>query len=632
MKQAGQPRRQPVELPVPVDVLNLLPMAVYATDAGGFVTYANHAAAELAGREPNIGVDRWSVLWRMYDMNGVLLAPEACPLAEAILAGRVVRGARIFGERPDGQRVLVQSYPAPIHDANGQLTGALNVLVELAGSGIAVEESVHLRRAEKAAWQLAAIVASSDDAIISKNLDGTITSWNAGAERLFGYTADEALGQSISIIYPDGHKAAFRDVLDRIRAGERIEHYETIRQRKDGSLVDISLTVSPVRDLDDKIIGASKIARDITDRMRSEDAILQHAREQSALYRLTDVLYHAGPIEDAFKAALEAIAVALKCERASILMFDATGTMNFVAWHGLSEEYRRAVAGHSPWQAGEANAEPITVENVEKAADLTELLPVLRAENIGSLAFVPVSASGGVVGKFMVYYDQPHSFTRHEMEVAQSIARQLGFGMERTRAEQQRDLLVAELSHRVKNTLANVLSIAQQTFRRSDSREKASFEGRILAMAQTHTRLAESSWAGVPFITMLRDELGPLHNPDTVSLSGPPVTLEARAAVLLGMAFHELATNAVRFGALSTKEGRVAITWSVKGGSLTVEWVETGGPPVTPPRRKGFGRLMLERALASDLGSSVKLEFAPAGVRCSITLPIRQQVAEGSRW
>jgi PAS domain S-box-containing protein len=145
-----------------------------------------------------------------------------------------------------------------------------------------------LRESEERSRWLASIVESSDDAIISKNLNGIITSWNKGAERIFGYLAEEVIGKPILILIPPDRHSEEPTILDRIRRGERVDHYETVRQRKDGSLIDISLTVSPIRDKDGKIIGASKIARDISGRKRSEAQITILARE--AEHRVKNLL------------------------------------------------------------------------------------------------------------------------------------------------------------------------------------------------------------------------------------------------------------------------------------------------------------------------------------------------------
>src|SRR5918912_2942625 len=123
---------------------------------------------------------------------------------------------------------------------------------------------------EVAPYWLAAIVESAEDAVVTKTLDGVITSWNKGAERVFGYTAEEAIGRSVTMLIPEDHPDEEPSIIARLRAGERIEHYETVRVRKDGTLIDISLTVSPIRDSRGRIIGASKIARDITARKRAE--------------------------------------------------------------------------------------------------------------------------------------------------------------------------------------------------------------------------------------------------------------------------------------------------------------------------------------------------------------------------
>jgi PAS domain S-box-containing protein len=142
-----------------------------------------------------------------------------------------------------------------------------------------VEDVSEKRRAQEVRARLAAVVDSSDDAIISKTLDGIITSWNAGAERIFGYTAEETIGKPINLLIPEDRPNEEPAILERLKRGERVDHYETVRRRKDGSLLDISLTISPIRSADGKIIGASKIGRDITDRKRHEAAFQEEMRQ-----------------------------------------------------------------------------------------------------------------------------------------------------------------------------------------------------------------------------------------------------------------------------------------------------------------------------------------------------------------
>lgn len=365
--------------------MDALPVAVYATDTEGRLTYFNAAAAKLSGRTPQIGTDQWCVTWKLFRADGTPLEHDACPMAKVLKGESVSEGGEYVAERPDGTRFWFTPYPALLRDAEGRVIGGLNLLVEITERKMALQESeerfraivettpecvkviardgtvLHMnsagldmvgaesakdvvnknvydliapedreryrhfnenicdgkkeslafdivglrgsrhhmetyaapfkrpngataqiavtrdvgerRRMERAALLLSAIVDSSDDAIISKDLTGIITSWNKGAERLFGYTADETIGRSVLIIIPPDRFHEEPKILDQLRRGQKVDHFETIRRRKDGTLVDISLTISPIRDAHGKIIGASKIARDITSRKRVEAAL-----------------------------------------------------------------------------------------------------------------------------------------------------------------------------------------------------------------------------------------------------------------------------------------------------------------------------------------------------------------------
>jgi len=613
-------------------VLEAMPVAVYAVATDGLLTYANAAAARCFGSRPALGIDRWCLAARLFRVDGSTLPGEELPIAQLVRGQREFTDLRALIERPDGARALIEFRPVPILNRDGAVAGAVETVIEHGAKALRADDedgTLWHQRADQFAQQIAAIVESSDDAIISTDLAGKLTSWNAGAERLLGYTADEAIGQGVELIYPEGHKEDALLVLERIRRGERIDHYETIRRRRDGTLIDISLTVSPVRDLDGNIIGASKIARDITDRRRVEEEILQHSREQAALYRLTDALFHLAPMPEVFDASIDAISQALGCDRAAVGLFDTAGALGFVAKRGLSEAGLAAVAAHCPWRPADSNAAPVVVPDLDAAPGFEGMTAALHAESVRALALVPIATSAGVEGGLLISYSRARPFTQHEIDVALSISRQIGFGIERARAEKQRDLLVVELSHRVKNTLANVLAIAQQTFRGGDEQRRQKFEGRILALGQTHTRLAEASWSGVSFDTILRDELGPYRDTDdgSIRLEGPSVTLKPRAAVMLGMAFHELATNASKYGALSSRAGRIEVSWKIEGDSLISRWREFGGPTVSEPKHAGFGRLLLERALTSDLCSSVSLQFARDGVTCEFVMPLERSVS-----
>ena len=260
------------------ELINALPAAVYTTDPYGRITYYNEAAAAFWGCWPELGKSDWCGSWKLFWPDGRVLPHDQCPMAVAVKEQQAIRGVEAVAERADGTRVPFLPFPTPIFNASGVFVGAVNMLVDI----------TERKRAEEATQRLAAIVDSSDDAIVSKDLDGIITSWNKGAERIFGYMAEEIIGKSIKVLIPSEYHAEEDTILERIRRGQRIDHYETIRQRKHGSLINISLTVSPVRNLQGKIIGASKIARDITERKRSEAQISLLARE--AEHRTKNIL------------------------------------------------------------------------------------------------------------------------------------------------------------------------------------------------------------------------------------------------------------------------------------------------------------------------------------------------------
>jgi PAS domain S-box-containing protein len=313
--------------------------------------------------------------------------------------------------------------------------------------------------AVNASARIVAIVESSDDAIVSKDLNGIITSWNPGAERLFGYTTAEAVGKSIIMLIPPDRHNEEPTILDRIRRGERIDHYETIRQRKDGSLIDISLSVSPIT-LDGKIIGASKIARDITGRKRSEAKIATLARE---------------------------------------------------------------------------------------------------------------------------------------------------------------------VEHRARNVLATVQATIHLSQADTPEDLKRAIVGRIKALANVHGLFEKSHWTGADLRSLVAQELSP-YNQDggaQAAIDGPTTMLEPNTAQMIAIALHELATNAVKYGALSTAEGRVHVTWSrAADGRLELCWSESGGPPVVPPTRRGFGTGVIQSAISEQLNGEIRFDWRPQGLICNIALPL----------
>lgn len=203
---------------------------------------------------------------------------------------------------------------------------------------------------------------------------------------------------------------------------------------------------------------------------------------------------------------------------------------------------------------------------------------------------------------------------------------------EKRRVDERQRLLVDELSHRVKNTLATVVAIAKQTLDRSEglAEFEAAFIGRLRALSEAHDVLFRSSWSDAGLDALLRAALSPFGRTDggDVSFRGPPVAISPKAALTLSLVLHELAVNAAKYGAMSVPGGRVALEWRLDPApvdTLTLDWTEQDGPPVAPPSRRGFGRAFIERSVAYEIDGEVRLCFAPEGLRCRISFPLRSE-------
>ena len=433
-------------------MLAALPIAVYTTDAEGVITFYNQAAVNIWGRAPLLGKEKWCGALRLYRPDGSPLPHHECPMAQALESGEPVRNVEAVLERPDGSRIAILPHPTPILDEDGKVIGAINMLLDVS----------ERHRSQQLQEHFAAIVASSDDAIVSKDLGGIIQSWNRGAERIFGYTPEEAIGRHITLVIPADRLDEEPGIIDRISRGERVDHFETKRQHKDGSLIDVSLTVSPVRDRHGEVVGASKIARDITDRKRAEEA---------------------------------------------------------------------------------------------------------------------------------------------------------------------RDLLFQEIKHRVKNTLGTVQAIASQTFRSGSHEERDAFAARLRALSAAHDLLTNQDFDQVSAKDIIVRALLPFQENRAARIqpTGEDAVLTANQGLLLAMVIHELATNAVKYGALSNTAGIVRLSWSrmsdKDGCRLRLHWKESGGPKVEQPARKGFGSILLERALSQEAGRA-RMVYAPDGVDCTLEMKI----------
>jgi len=273
-------------------------LAIYTCNKSGLITYFNRSAAKLWGRSLEPDTELWSGAWRTYYPNGNPVPDEQHPASLALTNNQPVEGVELLIERPDRTFTNVLIYTRPITE-NGELTGVDCMMVDIS----------HQKKEEAKQGILSAIVESSDDAIVSKNLNGIITSWNKGAEKIFGYKEDEVIGKHISILIPHDLLEEEEVIINSIKRGQKIDHFQTTRVSKFGKKIPVSITVSCIKDSNGNIIGASKIARDISEQLTREELLRQGAERlqtlnaigkvisekmdlQSILQRVTDATTH----------------------------------------------------------------------------------------------------------------------------------------------------------------------------------------------------------------------------------------------------------------------------------------------------------------------------------------------------
>jgi PAS domain S-box-containing protein len=246
-----------------------LPAAAYTCDAAGIITYFNQQAVLLWGRAPTLNdpANRFCGSFKLFSPSGALVPHDECWMAKAVQTGKEFNGHEIIIEKPDGRRVTVLNHVNPIHDESGRLVGAANVLVDI----------TERKQAERAREQMAAIIESSRDALYSETLEGRVVSWNRGAEKIFGFAAGEVIGYSIADLVPFNHADEMPRILAEIRQGQAVSQIETVRKTKDGRLIDVALSVSPIRNDADILTGVSTIAHDITERRQLQKRLRESA-------------------------------------------------------------------------------------------------------------------------------------------------------------------------------------------------------------------------------------------------------------------------------------------------------------------------------------------------------------------
>jgi PAS domain S-box-containing protein len=293
---------------------------------------------------------------------------------------------------------------------------------------------------------------ASKDGVAVIAPDGTYLEQNDAHRALLGFSDEEIVGKTPAVHL--GEKK-FLEIAETLGRDGRWRG-EVISQPKSGAPMHIELSAFSVKNDQGKLLCHVGIKRDVTERKQAEQALARRAHEQSALYKFTDALHRATSLAEIYTVALDAILNALGCQRASILIFDEAELMRFVGWRGLSDEYRKAVEGHSPWKRDAKDPKPICIDDIAVADIPDSLKETVKGEGIGALAFIPLVVDGKLAGKFMTYYDAPHAFTDDELNLSLTIARQLAFGIAQKRAGEILERTVVERTAQLRDTVAEL--------------------------------------------------------------------------------------------------------------------------------------------------------------------------------
>ena len=473
----------------------------------------NKRAIELWGRELPLGepVSRYGGELKRYRPDGEPLPFDATPVAQALRSGECVAAAEVVIEQPDGTRIPVLMNVQPLKDHSGRIEGAVCSFQELTERKRA-EDALRESQAE-----LQSVINRTPFMLVRMSRDLRYRFISDAYAHLLGRPRSEILGKTISEVLGESGLHTLRPYTDRVLRGEAVNFecnlvFPNVGTRR------LVVAYRPELGPKGKAVGWIASLLDVTEQRRAEAAMTKRADEQAALYRFTDRLYRAASLNDVYEATLDAIVAALQCRRASIQRFDAEGVMRFAAWRGLSDNYRDTIEGHSPWTTETTNPEPVCVRDVDHARFSPAIKLAAKQEGIGAIAFIPLMAAGKLVGKFVTYYDAPREFSHEEIELTLTLARQLGFGIERMRADHARARIEAELRKLSERLEAEVQKRTLERDRiwnvSEDLLAVSNFEGYFLSINPAWTRLL--GWSESEIKSMNVSEL---RHPDDMAHS-----------------------------------------------------------------------------------------------------------------
>jgi PAS domain S-box-containing protein len=436
--------------------------------------------------------------------------------------------------------------------------------------------------------------------------NGIILQYNRRAVEIWGRSPEvgqthEEFNENTRYRTLDGAPAGRSLLAEVLATGEPVRDAERIVERPDGTTLIVSVNIDPLRNTKGELVGAVNCFFDITERKRI-DAVLEESR------------FRALEQEQRLAATYEHVAIGI----------------SEVAPDGRFLRVNEAICAITGYSRDELTAGYLfrhthpDDSDIDRAAFAEQVAGKLEFYSIekrlirkdGRLVWIAVRSSPvRDAGGRLLYV----------VRVVQDIT-------DRKVAEERQKLLIDELNHRVKNTLATVQSLAAQTARGAATPEifRERFEGRLIALSKAHNQLTAHHWESADLRGLLAASFAPYLGtaPERVVLRGQNVMLRPRAVLTLAMAVHELATNAAKYGALSMPAGRIEIAWGPleENGRtlLRIDWVERGGPPVAAPGQRGFGSKLIESSIAAELGGTARMIFAPDGLRCEIAIPLEK--------
>lgn len=489
------------------------PLGICMCDQDGYIKYYNESAANLWGRKPDVGKERWSGAWKMFAVDGSPISLDDSPMAQCIRLAKSFSSEEITIQRPDHSFCRLKQHPQLIKNEQGNITGAYNTLVDISHqNNIAQYQSV-----------LSAIVESSDDAIISKNLQGVITSWNQAAQKIFGYTAEEIIGQSINKLIPAELHGEEKNIIENIRNGRKVDHFQTIRLTKSGKLIHVSLTASPVKDANGVIIGASKIARDISMQLQREAALAQSAERLSMINSIgrsisekLDVHSILQNVTDATTNITGSLVGAffynMPTEQGDSQMLHAFSGIAADKFEGLkmpakSKDFSKLFNATDIVLFDDITTNESSAKNV-----LFKEMPA-GYEPVKSYLAVPItSGSGVVIGGLFFAHSRKGIFQTDHAELIAGVASQAAVALDNSRLFEQvsnlnskKDEFIALASHELKTPITTIKGYLQILQKKEDDTVKLLFLNKCLTQVNQLNKLVAD------LFDISRIEAGKLH-------------------------------------------------------------------------------------------------------------------------